>query len=357
MHFVASLALALAAFAAGAMASPIVTAHRGASGYLPEHTASAYRLAIEQGADYVEPDLVMTKDGILVARHENEIGRTTDVASHPEFAARKTTRVIDGESFTGWFVEDYTFAELKTLRARERNPALRPASARHDGEETVLSLQEIIDIAKQGGDKRGRPVGLYIELKNPVYHAGIGLPMETELVKILQANGLDSADAPVFIESFWPDALMKLRGLTKVRLTFLMNSVAPPESILKAYGYDSYADVYSPAGLAKIARFADAVGPETELILPRGADGRSLAPTRFIEDAHKAGLAVHVWSLNAQNAALPLELRRGDPAAPGYAGALGDGAALAKQLFDLGADGLFTDQPDIAIAGRDQARP
>jgi glycerophosphoryl diester phosphodiesterase len=295
LALLATLLVPLPALAAPGPEYPLVIAHRGASGYRPEHSASAYRLAIQQGADYVEPDLCMTRDGVLVARHENEIGRTTDVADHPEFASRRTTRTIDGETFTGWFVEDFTFAELKTLTTRERRPELRRESAGLDHQERVLSLQEIIDIAREGGQQRGRPVGLYIELKNPDYHRSIGLPMEQALVDILQRNGLNRRDAPVFVESFWPSALVNLRKLSPVRLTFLVNSEPPPESILKANHIDRWSDVYSAEGLRKIATFADAVGPETRIVLPRGPDGRTGAPTDFVANAHKVGLEVHLW--------------------------------------------------------------
>lgn len=331
-------------------AAPIVIAHRGASGHRPEHTEAAYRLAVAQGADYIEADLVMTRDGVLVSRHENEIGRTTDVAARPEFADRRVTRTIDGETFDGWFVEDFTLAELKTLRARERNPHQRTASAAHDGEQPVLTLDEIIAIARQEGERRGRPVGLYIELKNPGYHTAIGLPMEPALVGALKAADLNRRDAPVIIQSFWPQALVALKPLTPVRLMFLLNSVAPPEQILRANGIRAWSDVYSAEGVQRIATFADIVGPETELIFPRDAAGRSLPATRFIADAQAAGLRVHVWSVNAENPYLPLELRRGNPAEPGYDGRIGDAANLVRALAAAGVDGLFTDHPDIAVA-------
>ena len=346
--------LALLAFSALTMAAapvvaaePIVIAHRGASGYRPEHTRAAYELAIEQGADFIEPDLVMTRDGVLVARHENEIGRTTDVADHPEFAARRTDRVIEGESFKdGWFVEDFTLAELKTLKARERRPALRRQSAKFDGREPILTLQEIIDIARTGGQRRGRPVGLYIELKNPEHHRGRDLQMEPALVEVLKANGLNSRGAPVFIQSFFPGALARLRAATPVRLMFLINSAPPPAEIMAANGIRDWSEVYSPAGLRRIASFADAVGPETRLILPRDASERTTAPTDFVANAHEAGLLVHVWSVNAENAELPADYRRGG------AGDLGDAEGLARRLFGVGVDGMFSDHPDLVMKGR-----
>lgn len=329
---------------------PIVIAHRGASGYLPEHSASAYQLAIIQGADYIEPDLVMTRDGVLVARHENEIGRSTNVADHPEFASRRVSRTIDGENFTGWFAEDFTLAELKTMRTRERNPDRRPLSARHSNEEPVLTLQEIIDIARTGSAMRSRPVGIYIELKNPDYHRSIGLNMEKALVETLERNGLNKADAPVFIESFWPSALIALARMSPVRRTFLINSVPPPEAILKANGIARWSDVYSAEGMRKIAGFAHVVAPETKLVLQDDPATGGVKPTRFVETAHAAGLPVHLWSISAENSELPTPYRRGDPAAPGYGAMHGDATGLARTLFGLGVDGIFTDYPDMVIA-------
>lgn len=328
--------------------APIVIAHRGASGYRPEHTRAAYELAIEQGADYIEPDLVMSKDGVLVARHESELSVTTDVASRREFASRRATRTIEGETFTGWFPEDFTLAELKSLHVRERSPERRPISAANDRGEQILTLQEIVDIARTAK----RPVGLYIELKNPNYHASIGLPMERKLVEILAANDLNRRDAPVFLQSFWPQTLQALRKLTPVRCVFLINSVAPPAEILRANGIKAWSDVYSPAGLRNIATFADGVGPELDLLLPRDKDGRLMPPTAFVSDAHAAGLLVHPWSVSAENPALPADLRRGDPRAPGYQATLGDADEYFRALFAMGIDGIFTDHPDIAVRAR-----
>ena len=348
----AAALMAFAVPAAAAPATPIIIGHRGASAYRPEHTAMSYRLAIQMGADFVEPDLVMTKDGVLVARHENEIGRTTDVAAHPEFATRKVTRAIDGETFTGWFVEDFTLAELKTLRARERRPDARSQSAAYDGREPVLTLQEIIDIAQAGGAARGRPVGLYVELKNPDYFRKLGLPMEKSLIDVLAANGLNSLDAPVIIQSFWPSALITLRRLTPIKLMFLVNSQPPPKSVLVANHIANWSDVWSPAGLKRIAAFADIVGPETQIILPRDKDGRSLSPSDFVANAHAAGLKVHVWSINPENLDLPVDLRCGDPKAAGFEHQLGDVQTEARRLFAQGIDGAFSDAPDVLVKVR-----
>uniref|UniRef100_B0SVP3 glycerophosphodiester phosphodiesterase n=1 Tax=Caulobacter sp. (strain K31) TaxID=366602 RepID=B0SVP3_CAUSK len=351
----ALLAFAVPAVAQAAAAAPIVIGHRGASAYRPEHTAMSYKLAIQMGADFIEPDLVMTKDGVLVARHENEIGRTTDVAGHPEFADRKVTRAIEGETFTGWFVEDFTLAELKTLRSRERRPEARPESARYDGRESVFTLQEIIDIAKAGA-ARGRPVGLYVELKNPDYFRRIGLPMEKALIDVLAANGLNTAEAPVIIQSFFPSALIALRGMTPIKLMFLVNSQPPPAPILAANHIARWSDVWSPDGLKKIAAFADIVGPEIQIILPRGVDGKSLSPGTFVADAHAAGLKVHVWSVNPENLDLPVDLRCGVPSAPGFEHQLGDAETEARRLFAVGVDGAFSDAPDMLVRVRSEGR-
>ena len=203
-------------------AHPIVIAHRGASGYRPEHTLASYELAIEQGADFIEPDVVSTKDGVLVARHENEIGGTTDVAAHPEFADRRTTKVIDGVALTGWFTEDFTLDELRTLRARERLPEVRPGSAAFDGRFGIPTLQEIADLARREGERRGRTIGLYPETKHPTYFRSIGLPLEEPLVATLHGAGYQDMDAPVFIQSFEADSLRRLAGMTSLRLVQLL---------------------------------------------------------------------------------------------------------------------------------------
>ena len=317
-------------------ASPLLIAHRGASAERPEHTLEAYALAIDQGADFIEPDLVMTRDGILVARHENEISETTDVAAHPIFAARRTTRTIDGRAVTGWFTEDFTLAELKILRARERLPRLRPGNTAFDGQFSVPTLSEIIALALARSRISGRRIGLYPELKHPSYFRAAGLPMEEALVAELARHGLGDRDAPVFIQCFEIAPLQRLRGLTKMRLVQLLSDEGAP--------FDRpdlpYRAMASADGLRAIAAYADAIGPAKALILPRDAAGRSLAPTTLIADAHRLGLKVHPWTFRPENIFLPLEHRRGtDPAAHG------DMAGEIAQFVKLGVDGLFTDAP------------
>ena len=333
-------------------AAPIVIGHRGASGTLPEHTLESYRAAIEAGADFIEPDVVATKDGVLVARHENEIGGTTDVASRPEFADRRTTKTIDGRSHTGWFTEDFTLAELKTLRARERIPELRPASAAHDGRYLVPTLDEVIALAKSESAARGRPIGVYPETKHPTYFASIGLPLEEKLVETLHAAGWTTPDAPVFIQSFETSNLRALRATTRLRLVFLMEDEGAPYDLAARGDPRTYRDLTTPDALREIRAFADAIGPSKALLVPRGPDGRLREPTPLLRDAHAAGLAVHAWTFRSENHFLPADFRRGDPAAPGFARLRGDAAAEYALFFGLGLDGVFSDFPADAVAAK-----
>ena len=327
-------------------AEPLVIGHRGASGYRPEHTLAAYRLAAEQGADFIEPDLVPTKDGVLVARHENEIGSTTDVADHPEFAARRTTKVIDGVSLTGWFTEDFTLAELKTLRAKERIPDLRPANTAYNGQFEVPTLQEVLDLRKRLSKELGRPIGVYPETKHPTYFREIGLPLEEPLVRLLTRNGLNRPNAPVFVQSFETGNLRALDRVLRVPLVQLLaGRNARPVGDSRTYG-----ELAAPAGLADIATYADGVGPSKDYIVPRNDDGSSGTPTSFVGDAHDAGLVVHPYTFRRENTFLPLELRSSaDPAG------IGDLAAEIRQFLELGIDGFFTDNPDIGRSTVDGA--
>jgi glycerophosphoryl diester phosphodiesterase len=327
-------------------AQPIVIAHRGASAERPEHTLEAYDLAISQGAEFIEPDLVMTKDGILVARHENEIAETTDVASRSEFAGRRTTRTIDGHAVTGWFTEDFTLAELRTLRARERLPQLRPANTAYDGHFLVPTLAEVIALAQRRSRETSRTIGIYPELKHPTYFRAIGLPMEQALVAELARSGLTRHSSPVFIQSFEVGVLETLNRLTEVRLVQLLSDDGAPFDRPEL----PYRTMATPGGLAAIARYADGVGPAKALILPRGADGRMASPTRFVTEAHAAGLLVHPWTFRPENHFLPTELRCSDDPR-----AHGDLAAELRLFLDLGVDGVFTDAPAIGAATRQSA--
>ncbi|WP_309092650.1 glycerophosphodiester phosphodiesterase family protein [Phenylobacterium sp.] len=307
---------------------PIVIAHRGASGERPEHTLMAYELAIEQGADFIEPDLVPTKDGHLVARHENEIGGTTDVANRPEFAGRKATKTIDGEQVTGWFTEDFTLAELKTLRARERLPHLRPGSAKFDGRDAIPTFEEVVKLARAKG------VGVYPEMKHPTYFSGLGLSLEPRLADALKRAGLNSRSAKVFVQCFEPEPLKAFGKLSKARRVMLVGQGPAP------------VDARSEAGVKAIAAFAEGLGPEWPLVLPVN-DGALGAPTGLVGWAQAAGLQVHPWTVRAENHFLPKSLQRpGGPAAHGHA------AALVKALYAAGVDGVFSDFPALAVAAR-----
>ncbi|MCW4461582.1 glycerophosphodiester phosphodiesterase [Sphingomonas sp. BT-65] len=321
-------------------AKPIVIAHRGASGERPEHTLASYTLAIEQGADFIEPDLVMTKDGELVARHENNIADTTDVASHAEFKDRKTTKTIDGVKMTGWFTEDFTLAELKTLRAKERLPLLRRGNTQYDGQFEVPTLREVIALAKSAAVTRGRPVGIYPETKHPSYFASIGLPLEAKLLVELKAAGWDRADAPVFIQSFEVNNLKALSKQTKVRLIQLLDAEGGPADKAQP----SYAAMITPAGLKEIATYAAGIGPAKVMVVTN--DG---AVTPLVADAHASGLKVHPWTFRAENFFLPAGLRSGiNPAGHGRLE-----EEISRHLA-AGVDGFFTDYPYHGVQARDR---
>lgn len=330
---------------------PALIAHRGASALRPEHTLEAYRVAIAAGADFIEPDLVITRDGVLVARHENAIAilnadgslkeATTDVADRREFAARKTTKTIDGQRITGWFVEDFTLAELKTLRARERIPAIRPANVRFNDQFEIPTLQEIIDLAKAETARTGRTVGIYPETKHSTYFQSLGLPLEPALLQVLDHNGWNSAQAPVFVQSFEVGNLRRLRAASTVRLMQLVAPKGQPYDAVAQGQTLSYADMVTPEGLAQIATYANGVAPSKSMVVPV-KDGKNAAPTALVRQAHAAGLAVHVWTLRPENAFLPASLK----AHPVENGATrGDVAADFTAFLRTGIDGIFTDDP------------
>jgi glycerophosphoryl diester phosphodiesterase len=327
---------------------PIIIGHRGASGYRPEHTLGSYKLAIELGADYIEPDLVSTKDGFLVARHEPEISGTTDVASHPEFANRKKTKSIDGGPVTGWFTDDFTLAELKTLRAVERLPDIRPGNTAFNGIYQIPTFQEVIDLAKQ------EHVGIYPETKHPSYFDSIGLSLEEPLLETLRANGLDREDAKVFIQSFEVGNLQELNGTTDVPLVQLIDASGSPPDLVARGIARTYDDLLTPAGLRGIAAYADGIGPDKSRIVPTDASGRLGTPTALIARAHRAGLVVHPFTFRPENQFLPLNYRQGDLRSPQYARARGNEPAELRLFFRLGVDGLFADNADTAVAVRDE---
>lgn len=300
---------------------PLVIAHRGASGYRPEHTIAAYELAIEMGADFIEPDLVITGDGVLIARHENDITGTTDVIDRPEFRSRRRTKWVDGREVTGWFAEDFTLAEIKTLRARER---LEFRDRSFNGRFEIPTFEEILDLARRRG------VGVYPETKFPSYFRSLGLPLEEPMVEALHASGLRA----VFLQSFEVGNLKLLKTMTDLPTIQLLDAGGKPWDIDR-----TYQDMATPEGLAEIAAYADGIGPNKRLIVPAAPDGRLRPPTSLVEDAHRAGLQVHPWTF------------RSDPVflAPDYEG---DPAREIDQFLELGVDGLFSDFPDLALSRR-----
>jgi glycerophosphoryl diester phosphodiesterase len=326
---------------------PLVIAHRGASGERPEETRLAYELAIDQGADFIEPDLTPTKDGHLVCRHEPEIGGTTDVANHPEFADRKRPCVIDGETVTGWFTQDFTLAELKTLRCRERLPQIRPQSATYDGQAQILTFQEVIDIARKGSARTGRRIGVYPEMKHPSVFASIGLPLEGRLASILKANGLNSPSAPVFVQCFEVGPLKTFSRLSSARRVQLIDKTGGPADL----SGQTYAQMITPEGLKAVRAYADAIGPNQGLVLDLAASPRPV-PTRLVADAHAQGLKVHCWTARKENLFLPKSLQIGDPAAADFAGQAGNIEALLNSLYAAGVDGVFSDFTGVNYRAR-----
>lgn len=335
----------------------LVIGHRGASGYRPEHTLASYELAARMGADFMEPDLVPTKDGVLVCRHEPEIGGTTDVADHPEFAARRVTKLLDGVPVTGWFTEDFTLAELKTLRAVERLPQVRQRNTLFDRRFEVPTFEELLDLRRRLSRELGRELGVYPETKHPTYFQAAGLPLERRLVAVLSRWGLNRADAPVFVQSFEVTNLQQLRALgLRTPVVQLLSASGSPFDTVAAGTGPSYADLSAPAGLAGIARYAQGVGPDKLQIIPRNADGTLGSPTSLVADAHAAGLVLHPYTFRAENAFLPVDLRVTVP--PATAPVPTDyGRAIDEQVryLQAGIDGLFTDQADIGVLARSLA--
>jgi glycerophosphoryl diester phosphodiesterase len=340
--------------------SPLVIGHRGAAGYLPDHTLQGYALAIRLGADYIEPDLVATKDGVLIARHEPDITATTNVADHPEFASRKTTKTIDGVPTEGWFASDFTLAEIKTLGAKQPR-AKRPTE--FDGKFKVPTLQEVIDLAKRESRRQGRTIGIYPETKHPTFHKSIGLPLEARLVRVLKRNGLNKRRSPVFIQSFEQTNLKQLNTMTPVRLVQLVDAndtdangnptYAPPfdrpydwtvsgdpNLMSRTFGFFA-----TDAGLAEIKTYADGIGPWKVYIVPTdgGGGGNIHPPTDLIARAHARGLLVHTWTF--RNDAMPSD-----------ASYQGNPIFEYLKFYELGIDGVFSDFPDTAFAARELFR-
>src|SRR3984893_10977082 len=339
--------------------SPLVIGHRGACGYVPEHTLTSYFIAMHDGVDYVEPDLVMTKDGVLIARHENEIGGTTDVAQHREFAGRRTTKTIDGIAHTGWFTEDFTLAELKTLRARERIPDIRPNNTRFDGQFEVPTFEEILALvagvqqqremnAKQLGLPAPARIGVYPETKHPTYFQGLGLAMEELLVDTLHRHGYQGREGLAIIQCFEGANLIAMRGMTELPIIQLMEADGGTYDFVAKGVKRTYQDMITPAGLAEVATYATGIGPYKLQVSPRNADDTLGEPTSPIQDATDAGIKVHAYTFRAENHFLPVDLRSGhDPQH------VVDMESELKVYLNAGLDGFFTDHADFGARSRD----
>jgi glycerophosphoryl diester phosphodiesterase len=314
---------------------PLVIGHRGASGHRPEHTIASYELAIDYGVDFIEPDLVSTKDGVLIARHENDISGTTDVAQ--KFPERRATKTIDGKAITGYFTEDFTLAEIKTLRAKERLPFRNQG---WNGLFEIPTFQEVIDLAKRRSRETGRVIGIYPETKHPTYFRSIGLALEPPLVKALEANGYADATAPVFIQSFEVGNLKELRKSTEVRLVQLMeDNKLQPYDFIVAGDPRTYGDLMTPAGLAEIATYAQGIGPSKRSIVPQGGDRSLLDATTLVVDAHKAGLLVHPYTFRDEPEFLASDYELNP-------------IKEYLQFYRLGVDGVFSDFGDTAVRAR-----
>ncbi|QNE78399.1 glycerophosphodiester phosphodiesterase [Streptomyces finlayi] len=332
---------------------PTVIGHRGASGYRPEHTLGAYQLALDMGAHIIEQDLVPTKDGHLVCRHENDITGTTDVAEHPEFASRKATKRIDGTSLTGWFTEDFTLAELKTLRAKERIPGTRQENTLYDGRWSVPTFEEVLRWAEQEGRRRGAPVWLYVETKHPTYFRSLGLGLEEPLARLLRRHGRHRANSPLILQSFEPSSMQRLAKLVATpRVVLLSGATTRPWDFVEAGDPRTVADLVQPTGLRWMASFAQGIGPTLDLIIPKDGAGRLTTPTTLVRDAHRQDLILHPYTMRNENSFLPAEFRRGtDPSA------YGDAFGALQAYFEAGIDGVFSDNPDTALlAAADFAR-
>ncbi len=300
------------------------------------------------GADYVEPDLVPTKDGVLVARHENDISGTTDVADHPEFAARRTTKQIDGTPVTGWFTEDFTLAELETLRAKERLPKVRPANTAYDGRFRVPTFDQVLDLVQSEERRLHKKIGVYPETKHPTYFRSIGLPLERRMLDALRRHRMDRPGSRVFLQSFETGNLKMLDRMTKLPIIQLLDGSGAPYDLVATGDPRTYADLTRPTELRRIATYADGIGPSKDLVLPRNAAGATTTPSTLVRDAHRAGLVVHVFTLRRENQFMATDFRRGtDP------NGIGDLAAETRAFLDAGVDGVFSDNPDVAVGARD----
>lgn len=319
--------------------SPLVIGHRGAPGYRPEHSRSSYELALAMGVDAVEPDVVATKDGVLVVRHENEISGTTDVAEHPEFADRKTTKRVDGQALTGWFTEDFTWAELSTLRSRERLPEVRLSSASFDGSQAILRLVDVLDIVRAGSHEHGREIGVVLEVKHATYFASIGLDLAPLIERDLRAAGWADGELPLIVECFESSILgdLKARGIVASYI-YLIEASGRPYDLLVAQGKQalSYKATVTPKGLDGLVGKVDGISVNKRMLLAKG--------NTIVADAHARGLKVFTWTARPENAFLSAEFR-----GAGGKGAYGDYEAEWGVIARTGVDGVFVDHPDLGV--------
>ncbi|NED22029.1 glycerophosphodiester phosphodiesterase, partial [Streptomyces sp. SID9913] len=329
---------------------PTVIGHRGASGYRPEHTLGAYQLALDLGADIVEAgDLVPTRDGHLVCRHEPEIGGTTDVADHPEFAGRRTTKTLDGVSVTGWFTEDFTLAELKRLRAVERIPDNRPHNTLYNGRWEIPTFEEVLRWQDEQTRRRGKQVWIYPEIKHPTYFRALGLGLEERVARLLRRHRKDRRNSPVVLQSFEPTSIQRLDGLVDNPLVVLLSDAGTrPWDFVESGDPRTVADLITRRGLKEIASYAQGIGPTLDLVIPRDSAGRLTEPTTLVRDAHRAGLVLHPYTLRNENPFLPADFRKGSEP-----DAYGDVFGAYRAYFATGIDGVFTDQPDTGILARE----
>ena len=323
---------------------PIVIAHRGASAYRPEHTLAAYTLAIEQGADFIEPDLVMTKDHVLVCRHENEISQTTNVSTHPEFADRRKAKTVDGVEGLGWWVEDFTLAELKTLRARERIPQLRPGNAQYNDQFEIPTFAEALALAQSRGK------GIYPELKHPTALRELGVdPAPAFIAAVNEGGGQRAADI-MYVQCFEIGAIRTLAQMSSIRWRCVQLVAA--EGSPWDQRDTTYAAMLTGDGLRRIAEYARGLGAEKSLIIPRDAANNLAPSTDLVARAHAANLAVHPWTMRPENFFLPTSLRGGDATAPDYMRQHGNLDAELRAFYAAGVDGVFSDDPAAAVAAR-----
>ena len=327
---------------------PLVIGHRGAPGYRPEHSRSSYDLALAMGVDAVEPDIVVSKDGVLVVRHENEISGTTDVADRPEFADRRTTKAIDGAELTGWFTEDFTWQELSTLRCRERLPKLRPSSASFDDEQPVLCLRDVLDLVRAASLEQGRELGVVLEIKHATYFAGLGW----DFAELIEAELLDAGwargELPLTIEAFESTVLggLRARGI-RGTYVYLLEAAGRPFDMVAAFGKaaPTYRDTARPAGLDRLVGVVDGISVDKRMILAPDKLGRMTGPSPVISDAHARGLRVYTWTCRPENAFLVGQYRT-----RGGAGAFGDYESEWAVIRDAGIDGVFVDHADLGVA-------